>query len=96
MAREFGDVSVNQGADFVAEVEIHRPPNNFFDAGLIRNLADAYDHLAAGTCRAIVLCSEGKHFCAGADFHGESDAEALPEEGAANLYREAARLFRAE
>lgn len=92
----FGDVTVELGNDFVAEVEIHRPPNNFFDARLIRNIADAYDELASGPCRAIVLCSEGKHFCAGADFHGESDAEALPEEGAADLYSEAVRLFRSQ
>lgn len=93
---QFGDVTAELGDDFVAEVEIHRPPNNFFDARLIQNIADAYEHLQGGSCRAIVLCSEGKHFCAGADFHGESDAEALPEEGAANLYREAVRLFEAE
>lgn len=92
---QFGDVSAQLGDDFVAEVEIHRPPNNFFDANLIRSIADAYEELEAGPCRAIVLCSEGKHFCAGADFHGESDAEALPAEGAASLYHEAVRLFRA-
>lgn len=92
----FGDVSVQLGDDHVAEVEIHRPPNNFFDARLIRNIADAYEELQSGTCRAIVLCSEGKHFCAGADFHGQSDAEALPDEGAADLYQEAVRLFRAQ
>jgi enoyl-CoA hydratase/carnithine racemase len=92
----FGDVSADLGDDLVAEVEIHRPPNNFFDARLIRNIADAYEHLQAGPCRAIVLCSEGKHFCAGADFHGESAADALPDEGATDLYREAVRLFAAE
>ena len=92
----FGDVSADLGDDLVAEVEIHRPPNNFFDAKLIRDIADAYEDLQGGPCRAIVLCSEGKHFCAGADFHGESEADALPEEGAADLYREAVRLFRAE
>lgn len=96
MSERFGDVSVSLGDDFVAEVEIHRPPNNFFDARLIDDLAGAYEHLAAGPCRAIVLCSEGKHFCAGADFHGESDADAIPEEGAGDLYRQAVRLFRAE
>ena len=81
----------------MAEVEIHRPPNNFFDAGLIRSIADAYEWLASDSdCRAIVLCSEGKHFCAGADFHQESEAAPLPEEGAASLYDEAVRLFRAE
>lgn len=91
-----GDVSVDLGDDLVAEVEIHRPPNNFFDAKLIRDIADAYEHLQGDDCRAIVLCSEGKHFCAGADFHGESDADALPADGAASLYHEAVRLFRAE
>ncbi len=90
------DLEVSLGDDHVAEVRICRPPNNFFDAALIRSLADAYDRLAAGTCRAIVLSSQGKHFCAGADFHGESDADALPEDGAEALYREALRLFRSE
>jgi 2-(1,2-epoxy-1,2-dihydrophenyl)acetyl-CoA isomerase len=92
----YGDVSADLDDDFVAVVEIHRPPNNFFDANLIRNMADAYADLQAGPCRAIVLCSEGKHFCAGADFHGESDAESLPTEGATDLYQEAVRLFRGE
>lgn len=90
------EVTVSVGDDHVAEVEIHRPPNNFFDARLVRALADAYEQLATGDVRAVVLCSEGKHFCAGADFHGQSDADALPEEGASELYREAVRLFRAE
>jgi 2-(1,2-epoxy-1,2-dihydrophenyl)acetyl-CoA isomerase len=88
-------VTVEVGDDLVAEVEIHRPPNNFFDIALIRSLADAYEHLDGTDCRAVVLCAEGKHFCAGADFGGQSAAEALPESGAASLYREAVRLFRA-
>ena len=97
MIQQFGDVTVEVWPDFVAEVEIHRPPNNFFDSALIRDIADAYESLAAGQdCRAVVLCSEGKHFCAGADFHAESDADALPAEGAASLYREAVRLFSSE
>jgi enoyl-CoA hydratase/carnithine racemase len=95
--QQFGDVSVDVGNDYVAEVEIHRPPANFFDTKLIQSLAEAYAVLDKDrACRAILLCSEGKHFCAGADFNAESEAEALPEEGAANLYREAIRLFRAE
>ena len=97
VGRQFGDVSVEVGADHVAEVEIHRPPNNFFDVALIRSLAEAYEDLASGgDSRAILLCAEGKHFCAGADFHQESDADALPAEGAASLYHEAVRLFRAD
>ncbi|MGH9115399.1 MAG: enoyl-CoA hydratase/isomerase family protein [Acidimicrobiales bacterium] len=97
MAQQFGDVSVEVGEDHVAEVEIHRPPNNFFDVKLIREIAEAYSTLDADpACRAIVLCSEGKHFCAGADFNRQSDAEVLPQEGAASLYREAVRLFASE
>jgi 2-(1,2-epoxy-1,2-dihydrophenyl)acetyl-CoA isomerase len=84
------DVGLEVGADHVATVEIRRPPNNFFDADLIGDLADALDHLAAGDTRAVVLCSAGRHFCAGANFgaggRGESDA--------ARLYAEAVRLFR--
>ncbi len=90
------DVSVEVGDDHVAVVEIHRPPANFFDVSLIRQLADAFtsfdgDHDA----RAIVLCSEGRHFCAGADFTAASSAEPLAVDAAGELYRQAARLFSA-
>lgn len=64
----FGDVHVALD-DHVATAEIRRPPNNFFSLELIQSMAAAFraidDEPAA---RAIVLCSEGKHFCAGADF----------------------------
>jgi 2-(1,2-epoxy-1,2-dihydrophenyl)acetyl-CoA isomerase len=97
LTQQFGDVHVRLGDDYVAEVEIRRPPANFFDTNLIRGLAEAYAVLDDDpACRVIVLGSEGKHFCAGADFNAQSDAEALPEEGAASLYREAVRLFRSE
>ena len=50
-------------SDHIAVVEIHRPPNNFFDDALIGGLADAYEALAVDdACRVIVLCSEGRHF----------------------------------
>src|ERR1700736_4670536 len=95
--QQFGDVSVDVGEDYVAEGEMHRPPANFFDTKLIRSLAEAYPVLDEdASCRAIVLCSEGKRFCAGADFNAESEAEALPAEGASSLYREAVRLFRSQ
>ena len=93
----FGDVEVRvDSSTFVATVEIRRPPNNFFDVALIRSLADAYESLDAdpAACRAIVLCSEGKHFCAGADFTGRSGAGGGPG-STGDLYAEALRLFRA-
>ena len=92
----FGDVSVSvDPSTFVGIVEMHRPPNNFFDVGLIRSLAEAYESLDAepAACRAIVLCSEGKHFCAGADFTGRSGGGGPGSTG--DLYAEALRLFRA-
>jgi enoyl-CoA hydratase/carnithine racemase len=94
--RRHGDVSVALDGDFVATVEIHRPPDNFFDVELIRSLADVYEALDAEPgCRAIVLCSEGKHFCAGADFTGRSGGSASRGDSwnAKDLYRQAVRLF---
>ncbi len=65
----FGDVHVSIGDDYVATVEIQRPPNNFFDLDLINSLALAMAELdAEGNARSVVLCSVGKHFCAGANF----------------------------
>ncbi len=86
------DVSVSLDASHVATVEIHRPPANFFDAALIRELADAYEALDTDpACRAIVLCSEGKHFCAGANFA----AAANPADEPRRLYAQGLRLFAA-
>ena len=90
------DLSVSV-SDLVATVEIHRPPHNFFDHDLIRQIADVYESLDADpAARAIVLCSEGKSFCAGADFSGRAgwSAEKLQDQ-AGLLYREAVRVFRA-
>ena len=57
--------------NFIATVEIQRPPFNFFHVGLINALADAFEDLDhEPSCRAIVLCSAGKAFCAGADVGG--------------------------
>lgn len=92
----FGDVSVTIGDDHVATVEMHRPPSNFFDTPLIASLAEAYAWVDRGRDGwAIVLCSEGRHFCAGADFGGVSDAEPLEVDSTRALYQQAVRLFTA-
>jgi len=84
------DVTVSVDESYVATVEIHRPPNNFFDAALVRDLAEAYEALDANpACRAIVLCSEGKHFCAGANL----GTAANPADEPRSLYEQAVRLF---
>ncbi|HTA32928.1 MAG TPA: enoyl-CoA hydratase/isomerase family protein [Solirubrobacteraceae bacterium] len=78
------------GEDHVATVEFDRPPHNHFDVELIAALADAYEALDADpACRAIVLCSAGRHFCAGANFAGAGDR------GVPALYAHAVRLFAA-
>jgi 2-(1,2-epoxy-1,2-dihydrophenyl)acetyl-CoA isomerase len=84
------DVTVELGGDHVATVELHRPPNNFFDVALVSAIADAYEELQTGSCRAIVLCAEGRHFCAGADLTTGT------ERTVGELYDNAIRLFKAE
>jgi len=81
------EISIRPAGDHVALVEFSRPPHNYFDAALIEAIADAYEQLdSEGSCRAIVLCSEGKNFCAGANFAGPNPAEGP-------LYEHAVRLF---
>lgn len=85
------ELAVELSADHVATLEINRPPSNFFSLDLIRQITNACDELAAdGNCRAIVLCSRGRVFCAGADFGGGPQ---LAEQGGEHLYDVAIRLF---
>ena len=87
-------VSIN---DLVATVEIHRPPHNFFDFEMIRSIADIYESIDSNpAARAIVLCSEGKAFFAGANFTArEQWSDEALESQAGTLYQEAVRMFRA-
>lgn len=91
----FGDVHVDLDDAFVATAEIRRPPNNYFDMNLIGSICEAFEALDADPrCRAIVLCSEGKNFCAGAQLGGRGEARQLPEDRPGrHLYDEAVRLF---
>ncbi|HBU76231.1 MAG TPA: enoyl-CoA hydratase [Acidimicrobiaceae bacterium] len=81
---------VSIGDYFVAVIELAKPPNNFFSMDLIGGVAEALEHLDTDErCRSVVLCAEGKHFCAGADFstgdtHFTTDV----------LYAAAVRIFR--
>ena len=66
MPTEYTDINVSL-QDHVATVEIDRPPHNFFDRSLIAQIADAFEEFDSNSeCRAIVLASNGKSFCAGA------------------------------
>ena len=79
--------------NYTAYIKINRPPHNFFDTNLISQIADILEEMdKENKCRSIILSSEGKNFCAGADFsksnftYGENIYE--------NLYIQAVRLFR--
>lgn len=97
----FKDIGVEKTGHVVL-VEIRRPPNNFFDIALIKEIASAFEALDADAdCRALVLAAQGKAFCAGANFGDggtlDRDGSALlsgPTPGAAHLYIEGNRLFR--
>jgi len=85
----------------VALVEIRRPPNNFFDIPLIKDIASAFESFDEdGNIRSVVLAAQGKAFCAGANFGDGSELDAQgrrrdePGPGVAPLYIEGNRLFR--
>jgi 2-(1,2-epoxy-1,2-dihydrophenyl)acetyl-CoA isomerase len=83
-------ISVHVGGDHVAVVEFDNPPHNHFDITLLGELADAYEQLDRDSdARGILLCSTGRHFCAGADF-GDNEGIAVR-----SIYEHAYRLFAA-
>ncbi|MDH3679182.1 MAG: enoyl-CoA hydratase/isomerase family protein [Acidimicrobiia bacterium] len=80
------------GTDHVALIRLRRPPNNFFSLDLINGVADALFAIDDDpSCRAAVLCADGKHFCAGADF-GPGGRSYTTDD----LYGAAVRVFRAK
>jgi 2-(1,2-epoxy-1,2-dihydrophenyl)acetyl-CoA isomerase len=92
--KTFSDITATVDS-FIGTAEICRPPDNFFDAVLIGSLADAFEWLDEQGTRAIILCSEGKNFCAGADFTGQRSSRFNIGSGAGELYEQALRLFEA-
>src|SRR3974390_150391 len=95
----FKDIVVEKAGN-VALIEIRRPPHNFFDIALIKEIASALEALDEDAeCRAVVWAAQGKSFCAGANF---GDGSTLDNEGrrpgepspVAHLYIEGNRLFR--
>ncbi|WP_029527867.1 enoyl-CoA hydratase/isomerase family protein [Polaromonas glacialis] len=59
-----------QGA--VGVVTLNKPPHNLIDDIFLKALMDCYECAARENCRAIVLRSAMRHFCAGADTNGFS------------------------
>ena len=85
-------MTVTLGDDHVATIEFDRSPDNYIDVDLATAIADAVQRLESDLeCRAIVLRSVGKHFCAGARL--SPDADDLPSDAGNPLYDQVARLF---
>lgn len=81
----------------VATVEFNRPPNNHVSVELVRDLADLLEELDRDNgVRAVVLCSAGKPFCAGADLVSADGIGGSGMSGIAPLYDQAVRLFSIE
>jgi 2-(1,2-epoxy-1,2-dihydrophenyl)acetyl-CoA isomerase len=91
------DVSVDV-AGSVAVVTLRRPPHNLLTEPALRRLADAVHGLGA-TVRAAVVCSEGRSFCAGADFRAGDAPDPTRDGGfeaqTAAFYEQAVRIFEA-
>lgn len=69
---ELGEIAVEVGDDHVALVEVRRPPNNFFSLSMLASIADALEWVdATDDARCVLLASEGKNFCAGAELSTE-------------------------
>jgi len=80
----------------IGTIEIRRGPNNFVDTDMVAEIADVLEEWdRAAAVRAVVLCAEGKHFCAGADFGSRgSDGVGMGAKRGRHLYKEAQRLWR--
>jgi enoyl-CoA hydratase/carnithine racemase len=94
MKSSYGEhVSVALDGRHVAIVVLDRPPNNHVTPEMIGGLADALETLdGENDCRAIVLATTGKVFCAGADLASKlTDPTDMSNVRA--LYEQAVRLF---
>ena len=86
-------LTASEGA--LGRITLNRPPENFLDRALMAAIADALEGFDADPAiRAVVLCSEGRHFCAGAQLGqpgrraGDADATGR------TVYDEGLRLHR--
>ena len=76
-----------------AYIKINRPPHNYFDTHLISQIADFIEDMDKNdNCRSIILYSEGKNFCAGANFYKSTFSKGG--NVYSNLYKQAIRLFK--
>ena len=97
MKTAYGDHLTVTLEGHVATVTIDRPPNNHVSVELMADLADALENLDnSNDCRAVVLASAGKAFCAGADLVAPDGIAGKGMGGINALYDQAVRLFSVE
>jgi enoyl-CoA hydratase/carnithine racemase len=92
----YQDIGVDK-ANYVGTIEIRRPPHNYFDMALIQQIATAMENFDKDNdVRAVVLCAQGKSFCAGANFNdpARQDNTKVGDSSTNHLYQEAVRLLR--
>ena len=96
MIDRIGDVHIAREGH-VASLTIRKPPTNSVSVDLMRDLADALEGLGKeADIRAVVLASEGKVYCAGADLSKRA-SEVGPDSPTSNpLYDQAVRLYAQE
>jgi enoyl-CoA hydratase/carnithine racemase len=93
VADRYGDITITLKGH-VALAEIHRLPNNHVSVELMRDLADAFDAIDNDQrVRAIVLASEGRVFCGGADLVRRDGLASAKPATVNPLYVEAVRLY---
>lgn len=83
-----------QSHDHVRLLTFRNPPQNFATVRLLREIADRLDAFDADPqVRAVVLTSEGKSFCAGADLVSPNGFGAAGDDPLAEFYAQAIRIF---
>jgi enoyl-CoA hydratase/carnithine racemase len=90
---KYGDVHILRHGH-IATVTIRKPPHNMMSVDLARDLADALHALdEESDIRALVLTSEGKSFCAGADLANRAENLGQASPTSNPLYEQAVRLY---
>jgi enoyl-CoA hydratase/carnithine racemase len=93
----YRDIGVDRSGH-IGIIEIRRPPNNFFDRDMISEIADAAEAFdTEDAVRVVLLCAQGRNFCAGADLANRPETGTTAEQAGGrkkHLYKEGIRLFR--
>lgn len=97
MKTAYGDHITVHHNGHVATLTFDRPPNNHVSVELMRDMADAMEDADNNNqIRAVVVRSEGRAFCAGADLVAPDGIAAKGMGGINALYDQAVRLFSVE